>query len=271
MKIPYFEVAAFASRPFAGNPAGVCLLDRWLPDALLQSIATENNLAETAFLVARDGLHELRWFTPTNEIDLCGHATLASAHVLFRHRGAKGAALLFHSPRAGELGVVPEGDRLVLDFPARETEPCEVTSQLSAALGAEPLELHEARGYLAIFRSPAEIRALKPDITKLKALPTEGVIVSAPGDDCDFVSRFFVPKHGIDEDSVTGSTHCYLIPFWAERLGKQTLFARQLSRRGGELFCENGKSASASAATPSRILPARSKCPITSNSGTPCR
>ncbi len=240
MKVPYFEIAAFSARSFAGNPAGVCVLDRWLPNALLQSIATENNLAETAFIVAREGFHELRWFTPTNEVDLCGHATLASAHVLFRHRGASVSKVRFHSPRSGDLGVTREGDRLVLDFPARKVEPCEITAQFSEAVGAAPQELFQARDYLAVFRSPAEILTLKPDRAKLLDLPNEGVIVTAPGDDCDFVSRFFVPHHGIDEDPVTGSTHCYLIPFWAQRLGKDRLFARQLSKRGGELFCENG-------------------------------
>ncbi len=239
MKLPYFEVAAFTSRPFAGNPAGVCLLEKWLPDALLQSIAAENNLAETAFIVPRDGEYELRWFTPTNEVDLCGHATLASAHVLFRHRGLNDPSVQFHSPRSGALGVTLEGERLVLDFPARKVEPCAITEQFSAAVGAEPKELYQGRDYLAVFRDAAEIRALKPDVEKLLRLPNEGLIVTAPGDDCDFVSRFFVPRHGINEDAVTGSTHCALIPFWAERHSKDVLIARQLSKRGGEIFCEN--------------------------------
>ena len=185
-------------------------------------------------------MHELRWFTPTNEIELCGHATLASAHVLFHYRGATGAKLRFHSPHSGELGVEREGDRLVLDFPTRQQKRCEVTPQFCEALGAEPSELYQARDYFAVFRDSAEIRALQPEMAKLLLLPNDGVIVTAPGEDCDFVSRFFVPKQGINEDPVTGSTHCHLIPFWAERLGKQALFARQLSRRGGELFCENG-------------------------------
>jgi len=238
MKLPYFEVAAFAARPFAGNPAGVCVLEEWLPDALLQSIATENNLAETAFILARDGFHELRWFTPTVEMDLCGHATIASAHVLFRHLGAPGASLRFQSPQAGELGVARDGDRLVLDFPSRPVAPCETTPDLVTALGRAPVGLYEARDYLAVFENEAEITALRPNFALLAALPNHGTVVTAPGNDCDFVSRFFAPAFGIDEDPVTGSTHCNLIPFWAERLGKQTLFARQLSKRGGELFCE---------------------------------
>jgi len=213
-------------------------MEEWLPDALMQSIATENNLAETAFVVPRGRAYEVRWFTPTNEIDLCGHATLASAHVLMRHRGVTDTSVQFHSPHSGALGVEQEGDRLVLDFPPRKVERCEMTPQFSDAMGAAPQELYQGRDYFAVFRDAAEIRALTPDVTKLMSLPNEGVIVTAPGTDCDFVSRFFVPHHGISEDPVTGSTHCNLIPFWAERLGKEVLFARQLSQRGGELYCE---------------------------------
>ena len=239
MKLPYFEVAAFTSRPFGGNPAGVCLLEKPLPDALLASIAAENNLAETAFVVPREGGFEIRWFTPARyEIDLCGHATLASGHVLVRHRNFQEDAIRFYSPRSGALGVAREDDRLVLDFPVRTLEPSAISDELVAALGAKPRELFQGRDYFAVFASAAEILALEPDYDRLKQLPNEGVIVTAPGDDCDFVSRFFVPKHGIEEDQVTGSTHCNLIPFWAERLGRNKLFARQLSQRGGELFCE---------------------------------
>lgn len=238
MKLPYFEVAAFTQRPFAGNPAGVCLLDEWLPEAQLQLIATENNLAETAFVLPRDGQFEIRWFTPVAEIDLCGHATLASGHVLARHRGLQAAAMRFHSMHSGPLGVSREGDRLVLDFPVRNVARCELSDEVAAALGAAPRELYQARDYMAVYGSAAEVAALRPDFDRLKQLPNEGVIVTAPGDDCDFVSRFFVPKHGLAEDHVTGSTHCNLIPFWAERLGKTRMFARQLSARGGELYCE---------------------------------
>ncbi|MDQ6765032.1 MAG: PhzF family phenazine biosynthesis protein [Verrucomicrobiota bacterium] len=239
MKLPYFEIAAFSARPFAGNPAGVCVLQEWLPDALLQAIGTENNLAETAFIVARDGFYELRWFTPTVEVDLCGHATLASAHVIFEHLSPSAASVRFHSPRSGELGVAREGDRLVLDFPSRPPVPCETTTQLVDALGRAPAGLYEARDYMAVFAEESDVANLTPDFAKLAQLPNQGVIVTAPGSDCDFVSRFFAPRLGIDEDPVTGSTHCYLIPYWSERLGKSTLFARQLSRRGGEVFCED--------------------------------
>lgn len=238
MKLPYFEVAAFTDRPFAGNPAGVCLLERWLPDALMQAIATENNLAETAFVVPGEGEYGLRWFTPVAEIDLCGHATLATAHVLTKERGVTDSVLRFHSPHSGLLAVAREGDRLVLDFPVRPVRPAEITETVVRALGAKPRELYEARDYMAVFGSAAEVRALQPDQAALRELPNEGMIATAPGDDCDFVSRFFVPRQGIPEDPVTGSSHCNLIPFWSERLGKTKLFARQISARGGELHCE---------------------------------
>lgn len=238
MKIPYFEVAAFTPRPFAGNPAGVCVLHDWLSDETLQAIAAENNLSETAFIIVRDGFHELRWHTPAVEVNLCGHATLASAHVIFRHLGSKGETLLFHSPRSGELRVTRAEDRLILDFPSRAVSPCEPAPELDAALGGAPRSLYQGRDYLAVFESQKEIASLRPDFRRLAELPNEGVIVTAPGDNCDFVSRFFAPKLGIDEDPVTGSTHCALIPFWARRLDRKTLHARQLSRRGGELFCE---------------------------------
>ena len=238
MKLPYYEVAAFTQRPFNGNPAGVCLLKEWVSDELLQAIATQNNLAETAFVVPRDGQYELRWFAPVAEIDLCGHATLASGHVLVRHRGVEDGAIRFHSVRSGPLGVARDNDRLALDFPVRKVQRCDHNDDVASALGAQPQELYEARDYLAVFGSAAEIRALEPDVERVKQLPNQGLIVTAPGDDCDFVSRFFIPKHGIAEDHVTGSTHCNLIPFWAERLGKERMFARQLSLRGGELFCE---------------------------------
>lgn len=240
MKIPYFEVAAFTRKPFGGNPAGVCLLERPLPDALMQAIAAENNLAETAFVVPRpDGSYELCWFTPVAEIDLCGHATLGSAHVLAMHRGVQDEVMRFQTRHAGELRVLREGDRLVLDFPVRPVKRAEITDQFVAAVGAKPQEFYEARDCMAVYRTADEVRAIKPDFARMKELSNVGVIVTAPGDgDCDFVSRFFAPNHGIDEDHVTGSAHCNLIPFWAERLGKTKMFARQLSPRGGELYCE---------------------------------
>ncbi|HLZ53787.1 MAG TPA: PhzF family phenazine biosynthesis protein [Verrucomicrobiae bacterium] len=237
MKIPYFEVAAFTDRLFGGNPAGVCALPRWLSNATLQNIATENNLAETAFFVATGSDYELRWFTPEMEIDLCGHATLASAFVLFSELGFRGNLVRFHSRTSGTLTVTREGEILTLDFPSRPAVSCPPPEVLVRGLGRQPLELLRARDFLAVFASDTEVRALQPDFSLLKTLEAFGVIATAPGSDCDFVSRFFVPKAGVPEDAVTGSSHCTLVPYWSRRLGRTTLFARQVSRRGGELFC----------------------------------
>ena len=237
MKLPYYEVSAFTTNPFGGNPAGVCPLDAWLPDSVLQGIAANNNLAETAFTVPRGNDFELRWFTPTVEIDLCGHATLAAAFVLFNERGLRADEVHFHS-RSGLLKVSHENNQLTLDFPSRPAAACAVPDTLIRGLGAKPGEVLKARDYLAVFSTEAEVRALNPDFAALKTLDCLGIIATAPGSDCDFVSRFFAPSAGVDEDPVTGSAHCTLIPYWAERLGKTQLFARQVSRRGGELFCE---------------------------------
>ena len=237
MKLPYYEVSAFTTNPFGGNPAGVCPLDAWLPDAVLQSIAANNNLAETAFTVARGADFDLRWFTPTVEMDLCGHATLAAAFVLFTERNLSASEVRFHS-RSGLLEVSRANDLLTLDFPSRPATPCAGPEALIRGLGAKPVEVLKARDYLAVFASEAEVRALKPDFAALKSLDCLGIIATAPGGDCDFVSRFFAPGAGVDEDPVTGSAHCTLIPYWARRLGKAKLFARQVSQRGGELFCE---------------------------------
>lgn len=237
MKLPYFQVDAFADEVFRGNPAGVCLLAAWLPDPTLQNIAAENHLSETAFLVARGSDYDLRWFTPSVEMDLCGHATLAAAFVLFTERGVGENAVRFHS-RSGLLTVPRAGELLTLDFPARPAVPCAAPDALIRGLGAKPAAVLKSRDYLAVFASEAEVRALKPDFAVLKTLDCLGIIATAPGGDCDFVSRFFAPAAGIDEDPVTGSAHCTLIPYWAQRLGKAKLFARQVSRRGGELSCE---------------------------------
>lgn len=237
MKIPYYEIAAFTSKPFAGNPAGVCLLPAWLSDATLRNIAAENNLAETAFLVPRGGDYDLRWFTPAVEIDLCGHATLASAFVLFTEAGFNGDAIRFHS-KSGLLEVSQAGQALELDFPSRPPQPCARPDPLVRGLGKTPVHVLKSRDYLAVFESEAEVRGLKPDFTTLATLDALGIIVTAPGGDCDFVSRFFAPGAGVPEDPVTGSAHCTLIPYWAGRLGQTRLFARQVSSRGGELFCQ---------------------------------
>ncbi len=240
MRVPLFQVDAFASRLFQGNPAAVCPLSAWLDARVLQAIAAENNLSETAFFVPRGGDFELRWFTPTVEVDLCGHATLAAAHVLFRHLQPGRAAVVFHS-QSGPLPVALTPRGLELAFPSRPALPLtEGQAHVVAALGARPAELLAApRDYLVVFDTAAEVRALRPDFARLAALPKSGLIASAPGEGegCDFVSRFFSPKDGINEDPVTGSAHCTLAPYWAHRLGRADLSARQLSARGGELGC----------------------------------
>jgi PhzF family phenazine biosynthesis protein len=237
MELPLYQVDAFTSRLFGGNPAAVVLLDDWLPDAVLASIAAENNLAETAFVVRRNGVIPLRWFTPSVEVDLCGHATLAAADVLFRHTYPSASELVFGT-RSGNLVVARDGDALRMDFPARPGEPTTMPDGLTSALGAKPQEILRARDLLAIFDSESDIRALKPDMQRVAGIDAFAIIVSAPGETVDFVSRFFAPRAGIPEDPATGSSHCTLVPYWAKRLGKAHLTARQLSMRGGELHCE---------------------------------
>jgi len=236
MKLQYFEVDAFASKLFQGNPAGVCPLNRWLDDAWLQNIAAENNLAETAFFIPRGDDYDLRWFTPTLEMDLCGHATLASAFILFSELGRKGDSVTFHS-KSGPLVVSRKGDILTLDFPSRPPKAVSVPEPLIRGLGKKPVQVLKARDYFALYETAEDVRSLQPDIALLGTLD-EKVIVTARGVDCDFVSRFFAPTAGVPEDPVTGLAHCTLIPYWSERLGKKKMFARQLSKRGGELFCE---------------------------------
>ena len=236
MKIPYFVVDAFASEPFRGNPAGVCPLRKWLDDATMQNVAAENNLSETAFFVPFGGDYELRWFTPVTEVDLCGHATLAAAFILFSELHAPRETVRFHS-KSGVLTVSRNNGILTLDFPSRPPVLSAVPDTLVRALGKEPLEVLKARDYFCVFAGEDEVRSLKPDFALLATL-NQMVIVTAPGTDCDFVSRFFAPSAGVPEDPVTGSAHCTLIPYWAGRLGRTRLFARQISRRGGELFCE---------------------------------
>jgi PhzF family phenazine biosynthesis protein len=236
MKLPIFQIDAFAEAPFQGNPAAVCPLQDWLPDQVLQSIAEENNLAETAFYVPRDGHYDLRWFTPAKEVDLCGHATLAAAHVLLSSNGSAQSQVTFHS-RSGPLRVFREDEQLTLDFPAQVGVACEVPVAMVEALGARPRACYRAMDYMAVFENEEEITAMKPDFRKLSALELRGVIVTSPGRTSDFVCRFFAPKYGVDEDPVTGSAYCTLAPYWAERLGKSTMHARQLSKRTGKLRC----------------------------------
>ncbi|HEX2829678.1 MAG TPA: PhzF family phenazine biosynthesis protein [Burkholderiales bacterium] len=237
MKLPLYQLDAFTSRRFGGNPAAVVPLDAWLPDETLRAIAAENNLAETAYVIARDDVSPLRWFTPSVEVDLCGHATLATAAALFRYIYPEKDRLAF-STRSGELVVTREGDWLSLDFPSRPGTPVEVTDELAAALGARPREALLSRDLLAVFGTEAEVRALRPDFSRVAAMDVHALIASGPGDDVDFVSRFFAPKQGIAEDPVTGSSHCTLAPYWAARLGRNKLIAKQVSQRGGDLRCE---------------------------------
>lgn len=233
-----YVVDAFADRIFTGNPAAVCLLEQWLPDPVLRSIAAENNLSETAFVVRGAGCHSLRWFTPEVEVDLCGHATLAAAHVLYTQEGSGGEILRFET-RSGTLSVTRHDDWIRLDFPSRPAEDCEMPADLETGLGRAPSRVARSRDYLAVFETEAEVRGLTPDFTALARVDALGIIATAPGDTCDFVSRFFAPRAGIPEDPVTGSAHCTLIPYWSARLDRRDLVARQVSRRGGELRCED--------------------------------
>jgi len=238
MRVPLYQIEAFADGPFTGNPAAVCPLEEWLPDNVMQAIAAENNLSETAFFVPEGDGYRLRWFTPTTEVDLCGHATLASAFVVFGWLMPQRNEVTFQTQQAGALTVSRQGDLLALDFPARPPSRCPMPDGLAAALGRAPSAVLSARDYLAVYESADEIRALTPDFAAIARLDRFAIIATAPGaNGIDFVSRFFAPAWGVDEDPVTGSAHCTLIPYWADRLGKTRLEARQLSRRGGALSC----------------------------------
>lgn len=238
MKIPIYQVDAFASALFRGNPAAVCPLESWLDDQTLQSIALENNLSETAFFVDEPEGLRLRWFTPGAEVDLCGHATLATGHVLFNEMGQPGNEIVFNS-RSGELKVSRDGELLTLDFPADSPTPTEGGAAVVSALGALSDTVFKGKtDFLVILENEAAVAALKPDFRALSKLGVRGVIASAPGDSVDFVSRFFAPGVGIDEDPVTGSAHTLMTPYWANRLGKNKMSARQISERVGELELE---------------------------------
>jgi PhzF family phenazine biosynthesis protein len=237
VEIPIFKVDAFSSSVFSGNPAAICPLENWLPDETLQAIAAENNLSETAYFVRNGGSYHLRWFTPACEVDLCGHATLASAFVLFEELNEPGESVRFDT-KSGQLIVKRDGGRLAMDFPSRPPRPIEPEPGLREALGGAPIKILAARDYVVRYESEEEVRRLSPDMEALKRIDRFACIATAPGKDCDFVSRFFAPAKGVPEDPVTGSSHCTLIPYWASELGKTTLHARQISRRGGELFCK---------------------------------
>jgi PhzF family phenazine biosynthesis protein len=243
MKLPIYQIDAFTDRVFGGNPAAVVPLDAWLPDATLQSIAAENNLAETAYFVPEADGYRLRWFTPTVEVDLCGHATLASAHLIFE-RLKTGTTNVRFQTRSGLLEVNKAGQTLALDFPAlvpTRIDDSGLRAGLTQALGAEPDEVWKARDVIAVFKNASDVIGLRPDFAAVARLDAWAVLVTAPGDgpDVDFVSRFFAPGRGIAEDPVTGSAHCELIPYWSKRLGKAKLSARQVSARGGVLECEH--------------------------------
>jgi PhzF family phenazine biosynthesis protein len=236
MELPLYQVDVFASRRFSGNPASVCPLQEWLPDETLQAIAAENNQSETAFFVSRGGDCELRWFTPTVEVPLCGHATLASGYVISTFIAPDRDAMRFHT-KSGVLEVARRGDVFTLDLPAWPAVATEPSAELAAALGPAPEALLRAGDiFLAVFATEDTVRELSPDMAMLARLPMMGAIATAPGRDVDFVSRFFAPAIGIPEDPATGGTHCTLIPYWSARLGKRDLHTRQVSRRGGELF-----------------------------------
>jgi PhzF family phenazine biosynthesis protein len=240
VNIPIYQVDAFASAVFAGNPAAVCVLESWIEDRVMQAIAAENNLSETAFLVRNAAGFDLRWFTPTTEVALCGHATLASAEVLFNLRGWKEGAIRFRTRKSGVLTVEKKGDLLEMDFPALPAKPIPTPAGLGAALGAELRQvLASAEDWLAVLDDEATVRALKPDFAALAKFECRCVVPTARGAAVDFVSRAFAPRFGIPEDPVTGSAHCVLAPYWAGVLGKDELHAFQVSARGGEVFCRN--------------------------------
>jgi len=238
MKIPIYQVDAFSSQLFHGNPAAVCPLEQWPEDGQLQAIAAENNLSETAFFVGGGGRYELRWFTPITEVDLCGHATLATAFVIFHHIDPKLKSVDF-STQSGILKVDVEGSLLSMTFPARPPAPCPAPDDLIRGLKHRPGEVLASRDCMAVFESEDVVRSLQPSMEHLSKMEYLGIIATAPGKTCDFVSRFFAPRAGVPEDPVTGSAHCTLVPYWSKKLGKNKLRARQISKRGGELFCDD--------------------------------
>ncbi len=240
MKLTLYQIDAFTDHVFGGNPAAVCILDSWLDADIMQKIAQENNLAETAFMVQKNSIFELRWFTPETEVDLCGHATLASAHVLFNYHGYTEKTIRFYSHRSGNLLVTKGLDGwMTLDFPTDDIVPIKGLPELDKAIGLTPFKTLKGKtDYLLIYNSQEEIEAIQPNFYLLAQLNCRGVIVSAEGRHSDFVSRFFAPYCGIPEDPVTGSAHTSLTPYWAKVLGKNKMTAKQLSKRGGNLICE---------------------------------
>ncbi|MDK2978253.1 MAG: hypothetical protein PWP52_967 [Bacteroidales bacterium] len=237
MKIPIYQVDAFTSEVFGGNPAAVCPLTKWPDKDIMQKIAMENNLSETAFFVPKDETFEIRWFTPKVEINLAGHPTLAAAWVIFNELTYQKPVIRFKSP-SGELIIEKDQGLLIMDFPSNEGKVIPAPEYLMDGLGAEPLEVLQSRDLLVLFKNQQEVEKIKPNFGILEKVETFGIIISAKGEDCDFVSRFFAPRAGINEDPVTGSAHTTLIPYWAKKLNKKKLEATQLSKRKGKLTCE---------------------------------
>jgi len=238
LTIPIYQVDAFAEKLFEGNPAAVCPLENWLDDDILQSIATENNLSETAFFVKENNHFNLRWFTPKTEVDLCGHATLASAFVLFNILNFNEEEINFQT-QSGLLKVYKKDELIILNFPSFDLKITQPTQNLIIAIGKEPIETFFNRDYFLVYENEEDIVSINPNFSELKKINSQGFIITAKGKDCDFVSRYFAPSVGIDEDPVTGSIHTVLIPFWSKRLNKNEMVAKQLSRRKGKLYCKN--------------------------------
>jgi PhzF family phenazine biosynthesis protein len=238
MKLPLYQVDAFAKKAFEGNPAAICPLQKWLPDEVLLSIAEENNLSETAFFISTDKDFHIRWFTPTIEVDLCGHATLAAAFIIFNELNYKQDQIIFES-KSGSLTVTRNNTLLVMDFPAQTPVICELPGEIEQAFSVKAIEVLKSEDYIIVVDNENDVLTAKPNLSLLNTIDLRGVIITARSNYYDFVSRFFAPKCGIDEDPVTGSAHTQLVPYWANQLDKNILHAKQLSSRGGELYCEN--------------------------------
>lgn len=237
MELSIYQIDAFAKKTFEGNPAAICPLDAWLPDEVLLSIAEENNLSETAYFIKTKTGYHIRWFTPTTEVDLCGHATLAAAFVIFNELGYKGNSISFES-KSGILKVGKDNDLLIMDFPSQPPTTCELPTEIQQAFDVMPTECLKSEDYILVFNNENEVLNAAPKLEQLNNIDRRGVIITAPSENYDFVSRFFAPKYGIDEDPVTGSAHTQLAPYWANQLNQTKFHAKQVSKRGGELICE---------------------------------
>jgi len=237
MRLKIYQIDAFAKNVFEGNPAAVIPLESWLDDTLMQKIALENNLSETAFFVKEDEIFHIRWFTPTSEVDMCGHATLASAFVLFEILNFQAETIIFSS-KSGNLHVKRDEDMLVMDFPAQKISTCKALDSLLEAFEVKPIACYKSMDYLLVFENEKDVLYAKPNLEKLKDIDTRGVIITTRSKEYDFICRFFAPKYGVDEDPVTGSAFTQLVPYWSKILNKDELRAKQVSQRGGEVFCK---------------------------------